>query len=35
MPMRCGHRGCTAEVRDVWWTAPNLVTAIRSAGNGG
>lgn len=27
----CGHRGCTAEVRDVWPTAPNLVTAIRSA----
>lgn len=28
----CGHRGCTAALGETWWTAPNLVTWVRTAG---
>ncbi|MQA17027.1 MAG: CDP-alcohol phosphatidyltransferase [Pseudonocardiaceae bacterium] len=28
----CGHRGCTAAVGEVWWTAPNVITGVRTAG---
>lgn len=31
-PAPCGHRGCTRAVGDLWATAPNAVTAIRTAG---
>lgn len=29
---RCGHRGCTVALGETWWTAPNVVTAVRTAG---
>lgn len=28
----CGHRGCTAALGEIWWTAPNLLTWARTAG---
>lgn len=28
----CGHRGCTMALGETWWTAPNLVTWVRTAG---
>lgn len=31
-PAPCGHRGCTADVDEHWWTAPNVVTAVRTLG---
>lgn len=27
----CGHRGCTNDLNDHWGTAPNLITALRTA----
>jgi len=29
---RCGHRGCTSELDERWWTGPNLVTVLRTLG---
>lgn len=29
---RCGHRGCTATFDELWATAPNAVTALRTVG---
>ncbi len=28
----CGHRGCTAALAEIWWTAPNLLTWARTVG---
>jgi CDP-diacylglycerol--glycerol-3-phosphate 3-phosphatidyltransferase len=28
----CGHRGCTAVLGEVWWTAPNVLTGARTVG---
>ncbi|MPZ64179.1 MAG: CDP-alcohol phosphatidyltransferase [Pseudonocardiaceae bacterium] len=28
----CGHRGCTAALAEIWWTAPNVVTWTRTVG---
>ncbi len=28
----CGHRGCTAALGQIWWTAPNVLTGARTVG---